>query len=106
VFLQGDVVTPRGGDHLLMVDICQARDLPNCSYVTTELISMNDLWDIVFPQQSGQEGLRCLSVSVPLKENVEHETVLIYSPPQPMSNTIALVQTSSRYHLERGRGSR
>ena len=53
MFLQGNVVTARGGDHLLVVDIYQARDLPNRGSVATELIGMNDLWDIVFFQQSG-----------------------------------------------------
>ena len=55
MFLQGNVVTARGGDHLLMVDVRQARELPNRGPIAPELISMNDLWNIVFSQQSGQE---------------------------------------------------
>ena len=42
---------------------------------------MNNLWDVVFSQESGQEGLRCLGVAAPLKENVEHSFMLVYCPP-------------------------
>ena len=49
---------------------------------------MDDLWDIVFSQQPGQEGLRCFGVPMPLKEDVEHGTVLVHGPPKPVSNAI------------------
>jgi hypothetical protein len=81
VFLQGDVVTPGRGDDLLMVDVDQARDLSNRGPVAAQLIGMDDLWDIVFSQQPGQEGLRSFSIPVSLKESVEYEAVLVHSPP-------------------------
>ena len=88
VFLLNDVVTSGCGDHLLMVDVDQARDLSDRGPVAAELIGMDDLWDIVFSQQTGQEGLRRFGVPMPLKEDVEHETVLVYCSPQPMSDAI------------------
>jgi hypothetical protein len=45
-----------------------------------ELVSMNDLWDVVFPLEPGQERLRGLGISVPLKENLEHQAVLVHRP--------------------------
>jgi len=50
VFLLNDVVAPGRGDHLLMVDVSQARDLPDRGSVTPELIRMNDLWDVILTQ--------------------------------------------------------
>ena len=94
VFLLDDVVAPCRGDHLLMVDVDQARDLSDRGPVAAELIGMDDLWDIVFSQQPGQEGLCSLRIPVPLKEDVEHETVLIHGPPKPVSNAI-----DARTHL-------
>ena len=64
-----------------MVDVSQAGDLSNRGSVTPELVGMDDLWDIVFSQQPGQEGLRRFGVPMPLKEDVEHETVLVHRPP-------------------------
>ena len=55
---------------------------------------MDDLWDIELPQQPGQEGLGRLGIPMPLKKNVEHEAVLIHSPPQPMPDAI-----DARTHL-------
>ena len=42
----------------------------------------------VFSQQPGQEGLRRFGVSMPLKENIEHEAVLVHCAPQPMPNAV------------------
>jgi hypothetical protein len=49
---------------------------------------MDDLWDIVFSSQPRQESLRRFGIPMPLEEDIEHETVLIYSPPQPVSNAV------------------
>jgi len=71
-----------------MVDARQARDLSDCGPIAAELIGMDDLWNIVCSQQPNQEGLRRSSVPMPLKEDVEHEAVLIHGPPKPVSNAI------------------
>jgi hypothetical protein len=76
-----DVVTPGCGDHLLVVDVSQAGDLSERDSVAAELIGMDDLWNIIFSQQSGQEGLRRFGVPMPLEENVEYEAVLVHSSP-------------------------
>ncbi len=94
MFLLNDVITPGCGDHLLVVDVNQARDLSNRGSVAAELIGMDDLWDIVFSQESGQERLRRFGVPMPLEENVEHEPLLVHSPPKPVSNAI-----DARTHL-------
>jgi hypothetical protein len=73
---------------LLVVDVSQAEDLSDHGSITTELIGMDDLWDIIFSQQPGQEGLHGFGVSLPLKKNVEHETLLVYGPPQPISDAV------------------
>jgi len=86
--LNGVDITPGRGDDVLVVDVDQARHLSDCGPVVAQLIGVNDLWDIIFTQQPRKEGFRGFSVSQPLKENVEHETVLIHSSPQPMSDAI------------------
>ena len=55
---------------------------------------MDDFWNIVFSQQPGQEGLRSLGVAVPLKQDIEHEAVLVYCSPKPMSDAV-----NARTHL-------
>ena len=71
-----------------MVDVDQARDLSDRGPVAAQLVGIDDLWDIVFSQQPGQKGLRRFGVPMPLKENVEHEPVLVHGPPEPVSNAI------------------
>jgi len=88
VFLLDDVVALGRGDDLLVVDVRQTRDLPDGRPVAAELIRVNDLWDVVFTQQPGEEGLRGFGITVPLEEDIEHEAVLVYSAPEPMSNAI------------------
>ena len=71
-----------------MVDVSQAGDLSNRGSVTPELVGMDDLWNIVFTQKPGQEGFRRFGVPMPLQQNFEHEAVLVYCPPQPVSDAI------------------
>jgi len=86
--LLNDIVATCRPDHLLVVDVDQARDSLNRGSGAAELIGVNNLWDIIFSQQPGQEGLRRLGVPMPLEENIEHETVLVHGPPKPVSNAI------------------
>ncbi len=94
MFLLNNVIAACRGDDVLVVDVDQAGDLSNRSPVAAELIGMDDLWDIVFSQQPGQEGLRRFGIPMPLKENVEHEPVFVHGPPKPVSNAI-----NARTHL-------
>ena len=53
MFLLNNVVAAGRGDHLLVVDVSQARDLSDRGSITPELIGVNNLWDVIFTQQSG-----------------------------------------------------
>ena len=94
MFLLNDVVTPGCRDHLLVVDASQARNLPDRGSITPQLIGMNNLWDVILTQEASQERFRRLSVSVPLKKDVKHESVLVYRSPEPVSDAI-----DARTHL-------
>ncbi|THF68160.1 hypothetical protein E7T06_17645 [Deinococcus sp. Arct2-2] len=50
---------------------------------------MNDLWDVLFTQESDQEGL-CSVRSPVLLETVKHETVLVHGPPESVSDAAEL----------------
>ena len=50
VFLLNNIVATCRGDHLLVVDVSQARDLPDRCSITPELVGVDDLRDIVFSQ--------------------------------------------------------
>ena len=45
---------------------------------------MNGLWNVVFAQQTSEECFGCLSITVVLKEDVEHGTLFIHCPPPPV----------------------
>ena len=51
--LLNNVVAAGRGDHPLVIDISQAWDLPDGRPVASELVSMDDVWNIVFSQQPG-----------------------------------------------------
>ncbi|MBB5378501.1 hypothetical protein HNQ07_004008 [Deinococcus metalli] len=44
---------------------------------------MNDLWHVVFTQQSLEERAGGLGIPVCLQEDVQHGAALIHGPPQP-----------------------
>ena len=82
------VVTSGRGDDLLMVNFSQACDLSDRGPVACELVRVNPVWDIIFTQELGQEGLCGVGIPVPLEQDVEHEAVLVHRPPQPVSDAI------------------
>ena len=49
---------------------------PNRGPIASQLIGVNDLWDIVFTQDPAQERLRGFGIAVTLEQDVEHEAVL------------------------------
>ena len=77
VGLLNQVITAGCGNHLLVVDIDEARNFSDRSSVTPQLVGMNDLRDIVFIQETSQEGLCNFRITVPLKQDIEHKTVLV-----------------------------
>lgn len=72
MFLLNNVIAAGRGDHLRVIDVSQTPALTDGSSITPELVSVNDLWNVVFTQKSGQEGLRNSLVTVMLEQNVEH----------------------------------
>ena len=56
--------------------------------VIPKLIGVNDLWEIVFTQESDQECLRGLGIAVTLEQNALHVAMLVHSPPCPVSDAI------------------
>ena len=83
-----------------MVNVDQARDLPDRGSVTPQLIGMDDLWNVVFSQKSDQEDLCRFDIAVPLKQEIEYETALVDPPPSQCRTPSTVVQTLSRYHRE------
>jgi hypothetical protein len=79
--LLNDVVAAGGGHDVLVVNVSPARDLLDRGSVAAELVGMNDLWDIIFNQESGQKRLRHFGIPVPLKEKDELEAVLVHRTP-------------------------
>ena len=102
--LLNHVIAARRGDHLLVIDVSQARNASDRGSIASQLIGTDRVWDVIFAKQPDQEGSRSLRISVALKENIEHEAVLVHCPPEPVSD--AVVQTSSISHREPCRGSR
>ena len=88
------VVTSGRGDDLLVVNFSQACDLSDRGPVACELVRANPVWDIIFTQEPGQEGLCGVGIPVPLKQDVEYEAVLVHRSPQPVSDAI-----DARTHL-------
>ena len=81
VGLLHDVVAARRGNHLLVINVDQARKLPDRRPAAPQLIGVNDLQDIVFDQEASQEYLCSFRVEVTLKQDVEHEAVLVHRSP-------------------------
>ena len=86
--LLNDVVAAREGNHLLVVTLDQVRALPDRGSIAPQLVGTDRVWDIVFAEESGQEDLRSFSISVALEQGVEHETVLVDCPREPVSDAI------------------
>ncbi len=64
------------------------RKFPSCGPVASSLIGINDLQNVIFIQQLGQENPCCVGITVPLEENIKHEAVLVNSSPEPVANAI------------------
>ena len=73
---------------MLMVNMIERWKFPDRGPIASQLIGMNDLWNVVFTQKSDQEGLRDLCITAPLEENIEHKAMFVYSSPEPVSNAI------------------
>jgi len=82
------VVAMYCGDHLLVIDVDEARNLPDCKLVAPQLIGTDHVWNSVFSDYPDQKGLCSIGISVPLKQAVQQEAVFVDHSPQPVSNAI------------------
>lgn len=73
---------------------------PNARTIAPQLVGVDDLWHVEFPQQTDEKGLGRLSIPVLSKENVEHAPMLVHGPPQlvgdPANLHVYLVQMPPR----------
>ena len=67
VRLFDQVVAACRGNHLLVVDIDEALDLPDRRAIAPQLIRVDYLWDVIFTQHSDQEASRRFGIVVPLE---------------------------------------
>ena len=81
VRLFNQIVAACRGNNLLVVDVDQTGELPDRSSVTSQLIGMNDAWNIVFTQESDQENLCGVGVAVTLEKDALNEAVLVRCTP-------------------------
>ena len=72
------VVASGRRNHLLVVDIDEARNLPDRGSIAPELIGKDRVWDIIFTEQPDQEGPCSVGISVLLKQDIQHEAVLVH----------------------------
>ncbi len=90
VRLLDQVVAARCGGHLLVLHGVEHWKFPDGCTVAPQLISMDSRWNSVFPQQTGEEGLRRLRIALRLKKDVEHGPVVVEGSPEPMDHPIHL----------------
>ncbi|BDP43353.1 hypothetical protein DAETH_33220 (plasmid) [Deinococcus aetherius] len=57
---------------------------PQSCPIAPQLVGVNDLRDVVFPQQAHEKGLSGPSVATFLKQDVQHFPTFVHCPPQPV----------------------
>ncbi|GGO29512.1 hypothetical protein GCM10008949_23210 [Deinococcus humi] len=75
------VITAGGGNDLDVLHCVEHREFPYRGPVAPELISLNNLWHVMFPQQVREKGYGRFGIAVFLQENIEHASVLVHGPP-------------------------
>lgn len=78
------IVATGCGDHLSVVHVVEHGKLPEGCPIAPEFVSVDQLWDVVFPKQADEKGLGGLGVAMFLKQEVQDRPELIHSPPEPM----------------------
>ena len=48
---------------------------------------MNNFWDIIFGKEAAEELLSSVSITMSLELDVQHRSIFIDGPPQPMGDT-------------------
>ena len=74
--------------------------VPDGRSIAPQFVGMNDFWDVVLTQQAEEEGPHRLGVAVLLQEDIQHVSVIVHRPPQPVVDpadlNAHLVQMPSR----------
>ena len=78
------IVTAGGGDDLNVLHAVEHGNLTQRRPIAPQLVGMDHLRHVVFPQEADKKGLGRLGVSVFLKQNVQHVPVFVDRSPQPM----------------------
>jgi len=103
MFLLNNVVPLGGGDHLLVIHVDQARDLPDGRPATAQLIGMNDLWDVIFIQVNGvvdratQGAFHDAARAARSGKSVDHEFTLGQQARVPTGGKVGEVRSVQRY---------
>ena len=82
--LLDQVVAAGGGDNLNVLHGVEHRKFPKSGAITPELVGVDDLWYVVLTEQSTEEQSGSLGIAVFLKEDVQHGSVFVDRPPQPV----------------------
>ena len=78
------IVTAGGGNDLNVLHDVEHGNLTQRRPIAPQLVGMDHLRHVVFPQEADKKGLGRLGVSVFLKQNVQHVPVFVDRSPQPM----------------------
>ena len=78
------IVTAGGGNDLNVLHVVEHGNLTQRRPIAPQLVGMDHLRHVVFPQEADKKGLGRLGVSVFLKQNVQHVPVFVDRSPQPM----------------------
>ena len=78
------IVTAGGGDDLNVLHGVEHGNLTQRRPIAPQLVGMDHLRHVVFPQEADKKGLGRLGVSVFLKQNVQHVPVFVDRSPQPL----------------------
>ncbi|BDP43611.1 hypothetical protein DAETH_35800 (plasmid) [Deinococcus aetherius] len=87
VGLFDQIVTASGRHDLDVLHRVEHGKLTQGCPIAPQLVGMDNLRHVVFPQQSLEERSGGLGVAVFLKENFQHGSVFVHGPPQPLFDT-------------------
>ena len=82
--LLDQVVAPGRGHDLAVLHGVEHGTCPNGGAIAPELVSVNGLRYVVFPEQADEKGPGRSGVAMFLKQDVQHSSIVIHRPPKPM----------------------
>ena len=70
-----------------MVDLLKCWKFSDGGPVPGQLVGADRLWNVEFAEQASQECSCRFGISVALQQDIEHDSVLVHGPPQPVTDT-------------------